>query len=89
MQSPALDLDGEYELRVSGSEVMLLLGGLDAYLTLFAAHRAGDGGVTHPEEEWQELRREIGQLIWRLESACRPPGAEIEHSANAVPPDPR
>lgn len=66
---------------------MTLCAGLSAYIRAFAEHRAADGGATHPEEEWQELRREVGQLLWMLEEAIAPAGADVIHSEDAVGPD--
>lgn len=66
---------------------MTLRVGLTSYLREFASHRAEDGGATHPEEEWQALKREVGQLLWKLEEAGAPPGASIVHSEEAVRPD--
>lgn len=66
---------------------MTLRAGLVSYLRDFARHRAEDGGLTHPEEEWASMQREVGQLLWRLEKAGRPPGADIVHSDEAVPPE--
>ncbi len=65
---------------------MLLRAGLRAYLEQFAAHRALDGGASHPPKEWAALRRRVGELIWKLEVAGAPPGARIIHSDEAVDP---
>ena len=35
------------------------------------------------------MKREVGQLLWRLEEAPLPPGSDIEHSDEAVRPEPR
>ena len=66
---------------------MTLRAGLSAYLREFARHRAEDDRGTHPEEEWEAMKREVGQLLWRLEEASLPPGSDIEHSEEAVRPD--
>lgn len=66
---------------------MTLRVGLTSYLREFARHRAEDGGGTHPEEEWQALKREVGQLLWKLEEAGAQPGASIVHSEEAVRPE--
>lgn len=63
---------------------MLLRAGLKPYLTSFDAHRAVDGGATHPEAQWREVQRTIGELIWRLEDAGVEPGPRLQHSAEAV-----
>lgn len=79
--------EGEYDLRVSRLDVMTLRAGLRAYLREFAAHRTEDGGASHPEAESQALKKQVGQLLWRLEETTPPAGASIEHSEEAVPPD--
>lgn len=83
---PVDDVD-EYAVNLRWDDLSLIGAALPAYLREFERHRAEDGGVSHPEEEWQQLRRRVGQLIWRLEVASAPAGATIEHSAEAVPPD--
>lgn len=66
---------------------MMLGAGLRAYLSTFSQHREVDGGATHPDSEWQQLKRDIGELIWRLEEAGVEPGTRIVHSAEAVEPE--
>lgn len=82
-----MSLDEQHDVRLSTGDVLTVLGGLSSYLREFSAHRARDDGATHPEEEWQALRKQVGQLIWRLEEATKPAGASIEHSDDAVAPD--
>jgi hypothetical protein len=79
--------DEQHDLRLSTWEVMTLRAGLSAYLREFAAHRAEDDGASHPEAEWSDLKKHVGQLLWRLEEATKPPGAKIVHSEDAVEPD--
>ncbi|WP_155855463.1 hypothetical protein [Actinotalea ferrariae] len=81
-----MELSDETTITVTRGELMLLTAGLTAYLTAFARHRDEDGGASHPEEEWVELQRRTGELIWRLEEAGAPPGSHIIHSAEAVEP---
>lgn len=52
-------------------ESMLLLAGLDAYLHGFQAHRQEDGGASHREDEWQELKRVARGLQERLQQLHR------------------
>ena len=66
---------------------MLCRAGLSAYLKAFDEHRRVDGGLSHPDEQWLTTRRQIGQLIWRLEEAGVEPGTRLIHSADAVQPD--
>lgn len=82
-----MELHDEHLVPLTTADLMTLQAGLTAYLREFARHRAEDGGATHPEEEWQALKREVGQLLWRLEEAGVPRGWQIEHSDEAVPPD--
>jgi len=82
-------LNDEHLVPLTTSDLMTLRAGLTAYLREFARHRAGDGGATHPQEEWEAMKREVGQLLWRLEEAALPPGSDIEHSDEAVRPDGR
>lgn len=82
-----MDLTDEHLVPLTNQDLMRLRGGLSAYLREFDRHRAEDGGASHPEEEWLALKREVGQLLWRLEEAGKPPGASIGHSADAVKPD--
>jgi hypothetical protein len=77
----------EHLVPLTTGDLMTVRAGLSSYLREFARHRAEDGGATHPEEEWAAMKRDVGQLLWRLEEATAPPGAHIEHSDEAVPPD--
>lgn len=81
-----MDIDAPHQVTLTGRELMLLRAGLKAYLTSFDAHRALDGGATHPEAQWREVHRTIGELIWRLEEAGVEPGTRLHHSAEAVEP---
>lgn len=82
-----MDRSDLHQLSLSTDDIMTLRVGLTAYLRAFAEHREEDGGATHPEEEWQALKREVGQLLWRLEEATAPPGAHIIHSDEVVRPE--
>lgn len=84
-----MNLDDEHIVPLTTYELMTLRAGLTAYLREFARHRAEDDGATHPEDEWEAMKREVGQLLWRLEEASHPPGSDIIHSDEAVRPDPR
>lgn len=81
-----VNLRDEHVVRLTTEDLMTLRAGLSAYLREFARHRAEDDGATHPEDEWEAMKREVGQLLWRLEEASLPPGSDITHSAEAVPP---
>jgi hypothetical protein len=71
-----VDLEDQHQLTLTTRELMTLRAGLTAYLREFAAHRALDGGATHPEDEWLASKKDVGQLLWRLEEAVTPPGSE-------------
>lgn len=79
----------EHLVPLTTGELMTLRAGLSAYLREFARHRAEDDGASHPEVEWEALKRQVGQLLWRLEEASLPPGSDIDHSDEAVRPDTR
>ncbi|NUU18286.1 hypothetical protein HP550_13600 [Cellulomonas humilata] len=81
-----MDNDAQHTMTLTSRELMLLRAGLKAYLTSFDAHRARDGGQTHPESQWREVQRSVGVLIWRLEEAGVAPGTRLHHSAEAVDP---
>jgi hypothetical protein len=78
-----VDPGDQHQLTLSTDDIVTLRVGLHAYLRSWAEHRSADGGATHPEEEWQALKREVGQLLWRLEEAM----GSIVHSEEAVTPD--
>ena len=82
-----MDREEQHEIQLSGEDITTLQVGLTAYLREFAAHRADDGGASHPAEEWIAIKKQVGQLLWRLETATKPPGADIIHSEHAVRPD--
>jgi hypothetical protein len=81
-----MDIDAQHQVTLTKRELMLLRAGLKAYLTSFDAHRALDDGQSHPEAQWREVQRTIGELIWRLEEAGVEPGTTLHHSAEAVNP---
>lgn len=70
-------IDDEHLVPLATGELMTLRAGLAAYLREFARHRAEDDGASHPEEEWEAMKREVGELLWRLEEASVPPGSDI------------
>ena len=70
-------------MQLSGEDITTLRIGLTAYLREFAAHRAGDGGASHPEEEWVAIKSRLGNcsgglrqrpgLLARTSSTARTP----------------
>ena len=82
-----MDLDTTSNVTLSGRDLMMLRAGLSAYLAAFKVHREIDGGASHPDDQWQQLQRQVGELIWRLEVAGVDPGVRLIHSDEAVEPD--
>lgn len=78
--------DQPVDVELTVRDVMMLGAGLRSYLLSWQQHVDEDGGAAHPEDENAEVHRQVGELIWRLECAGAPPGARIEHSAEAVEP---
>jgi len=83
-----MDLDATNDVPLSGRDLMMLRAGLSAYLAAFKEHRELDGGASHPGDQWQQLQRQVGELIRRLEEAGIEPGARHTYSDEAVAPDP-
>ena len=81
-----MDLDETRDVALSGRDLMMLRAGLSAYLAAFKVHREIDGGASHPEDQWQQLQRQVGELIWRLEKAGVESGTRLIHSDEAVEP---
>jgi hypothetical protein len=81
-----MDLHASRSVELPGYDLGLRRAGLRAYLREFDEDRQLDDGATHPEERWQRLQRDVGQLIWRLEEVGKPPGTTLIHSEEAVAP---
>jgi hypothetical protein len=81
-----MDPGTTYSMTLSSYDLIMLRAGLKAYLRAFAGHRNFDGGGTHPDDEWQQLQRRVGELIWRLEGAGAESGALVSHSDEAFEP---
>jgi len=73
-------------MSLSNRELMMLSAGLKAYLQIFAAHRAEDGGASHSEDELIAVANDVGRLLWRLEATMAGQAA-VEHSPEAVDPE--
>ena len=56
------------------------------YLDWWRQHQEADAELTHTEEEWNQVRRRVGRLIWQMEEAAFPPGTIVQHHDYAVPP---
>ena len=81
-----MEMGETHSVELSTADLMTIRAGLNAYLRAFARHRELDGGATHPDEEWQQVQRHVGELIWRLEEAGVSPDTMIVHSEEAVEP---
>lgn len=79
-------LNEPVDITLTVEDVMTLGAGLRQYLLYWQRHVEEDGGATHSPEEHAEIKRRVGELIWRLERATAPPGAGIHHSDEAVRP---
>jgi hypothetical protein len=77
-------LEDTHSVDLSGFDLMTLRAALRGYLRAFEEHRGLDDEFTHPDDEWQRLQRQVGELIWRLEDVGVPSGATVIHSAEAV-----
>ena len=80
MASP---LDSEITLQLSRRQIMTIGAALNRYLDHWEQHAAIDGYQSHPVEQLEDLRQQVGELIWDLEVAGAPAGAEVEHSERA------
>jgi hypothetical protein len=81
------EMDEPAPINISKGEAMLLCAALHRYLRHIEQHAAEDNHRTHPREQVQTARRELGRLIWRLEDAAAWPRPVQQHSDDAVLPD--
>lgn len=81
------EMDEPAPINITKGEATLLCAALDVYLRHIEQHAAEDNYRTHPREQVQSSRRELGRLIWRLEDAAAWPRSVAQHSREAVPPD--
>lgn len=79
-------MDEPVDVALTVEDVMTLRAGLRQYLLYWQRHVEEDGGATHSAEDHGEIRRRVGELIWRLERATAPPDSRIQHSDEAVRP---
>jgi hypothetical protein len=79
-------LDDEITLRLSRRGIMTTLAALARYLDYWGDHAAADGYESHPAEQQEDIRQQVGELIWALEVAIGPSGGSIEHSQPARRP---
>lgn len=76
----------DLSLPLSVEEANLLLRGLIGYVKAWQDHYEEDGGRTHTVQEWEQVRVEVGRLVWRIEELAVLPGQRLRHSRYAVPP---
>lgn len=76
----------DFSIPLSIEDARLLVTALTTHVETWRHHYEEDGGRTHTPDEWDAVRMESGQLIWRLEEAAVLPGKVLEHSAYAVQP---
>lgn len=73
-------------LNLTVEDVMTLRSGLRRYLLYWRSHVEEAGGAEHSDEQYAEIRRRVGELIWRLERATASTGCRVQHSDEAVRP---
>jgi hypothetical protein len=79
-------LDDEITLRLSRRGIMMIEAALARYLDYWEGHAAADGYESHPAEQLEDIRQQVGELIWALEEAASPSGGSIDHSQRARRP---
>ena len=82
MRQPA-----DFSIPLSVEDGRRLIGALTTHVETWRSHYDEDGGRTHTFEEWERVRTEFGELIWRLETLAVMPGQAIEYSDYAVRPE--
>jgi hypothetical protein len=81
-------LDDEITLRLSRRAIMTIGAALARYLDYWEDHAAADGYESHPAEQLEDIRQQVGELIWALEVAAGPSDGPIKHSQPARRPRP-
>ncbi|MHB1289869.1 hypothetical protein [Georgenia sp.] len=79
--------DGQFEFSLNEGEASTVMAALRRYLTYWEQHVAEDHRRAHSQEHLEEVRQDVGQLLFRLEHALAPPGARVQYSPEAVPPN--
>lgn len=79
-------LDDEITVRLSRREIMIVGAALARYIDYWEDHAAADGFESHPVEQLEDIRQQVGELIWALEVAAGPSDGRIEHSQLARRP---
>lgn len=79
------DLDRQVTLTITLEEVMALIGSVQRSLRYWKQHTEHPN-ATHSVEEYTDVQRRYGELLWRLETSATPQGGGIQHSEGAVRP---
>lgn len=77
----------DFSLPLTVEDARRLIAALTTHVETWRSHYDDDGGRTHTPEEWERVRTEFGELIWRLEALAVVPGQAVEHSDHAVRPE--
>jgi hypothetical protein len=81
--------DDQIALRLSRRQIMIITAALARYAEHWERHSAEDSYETHPAEQLEEVRQDIGELLWDLEEALTPTRTRLDHSERARPPGSR
>jgi hypothetical protein len=73
-------------VQLDPAEAMLVRAALHQYVDHWKKHAAADDFASHSREDLEAIRRQAGELIWRLETASAPEDVRIVHSDDAVDP---
>lgn len=82
----ATSSDDEIIVRLSHRQILTVGAALACYMDYWEQHAGADGHEGHPAEQLEDIRQQVGELIWNLEVAAAPPGARLEHSQGARRP---
>jgi hypothetical protein len=72
--------EDEIIVRLSHRQVLTIGAALACYMDYWEQPAAADGYENHSTAQLEDIRQQVGDLIWNLEEAGAPPGARLEHS---------
>lgn len=78
---------GGIALSLNDDEAGTLMASLRRYLLHWERHVAEDEGRTHSLDQLETVRRDVGRLLYRLETARAPAGSRVQYSPDAIPPE--
>jgi hypothetical protein len=81
-------LDDHITVRLSRGQIMTIGAALGRYMDYWEQHAAADGYDSHPVEQLEDIRQQVGELVWALEVAAAPGCGVIFHSLRARQPSP-